>query len=238
MNQGKYLAEMEGDYRERLPTDFCISVAGYPEGHPECPDKKKDLEHLRMKVDEGADYITTQLFFNADYYLRFVENARKIGIQIPLIPGVMPIENWPQLNFILNQKLGLNVPKHFVEKLQKYHDHGDKVSAQKFGTEYITSMCETFINGGAPGIHLYTMNSPTRGRGVIQEIYTKYFTPKVTRVEFDQVQIQLETLLFEADETRETVSKVQSGELQRRLEGIDREYNQIEARLEQAVESL
>ncbi len=171
LNQGKYLTEKEGEYREGLPTDFCISVAGYPEGHPECSDKKEDLRHLKMKVDEGADYITTQLFFNADHYLRFVENVRKIGIQIPVIPGVMPIGSWPQLRFILNQQLGINIPQPLIGKLEKYHSAGDKTSAQKFGTEYIASMCKSLISGGAPGIHLYTMNSPTRARGVIQEIF-------------------------------------------------------------------
>jgi len=178
LNQGKYLGEKEGEYREGLPTDFCISVAGYPEGHPECPDKKKDLEHLKMKVDEGADYITTQLFFNADHYLRFVENARKIGIQVPIVLGVMPIESWPQLRFVMNQQLGIDIPQHFIEKLQKYHDDKDKASAQKFGTEYVVSMCEAVINGGSPAIHLYTMNSAPRAGSVIQELYPKYFAEK------------------------------------------------------------
>ncbi len=171
LNQGRYLAEKEGEYREGLPTDFCISVAGYPEGHPECSDKKEDLQHLKMKVDEGADYITTQLFFNADHYLRFVENIRKMGIQIPIIPGIMPVGSWPQIRFILNQQLGINIPQPFIEKLEKYHSVRDKTSAQKFGIEYIASMCKSLISGGAPGIHLYTMNSPTRGRGVIQETF-------------------------------------------------------------------
>jgi methylenetetrahydrofolate reductase (NADPH) len=239
-NQGKYLSEKEGDYRERLPSDFCISAAGHPEGHPECLDKKKGLEYLKMKVDEGVDYITTQLFFNPDHYLRFVENARKMGIQIPFVPGVMPIDNFPQLNFIMNQQLGIEIPKHFFKKLQKYHDKGDKVSAQKFGTEYIASMCETLINGGAPGIHLYTMNSPTRGKGVIQEIYARYFTkktsPELTHGEFIQVELQLGVLMSEADEMRETIGRVQSGELQQRLEETDQEYNKIKARLEEVIE--
>jgi methylenetetrahydrofolate reductase (NADPH) len=237
MNEGKYLAEKEGEYCERSPADFCISVAGHPEGHPQCPDKKTGLGHLQMKVDEGADYITTQLFFNADHYFRFVEDARKMGIQIPVIPGVMPIGNWSQLNFILNQKLGLNVPKKFVEKLKKYHDDGDVISAQKFGTEYIASMCETLINGGAPGIHLYTMNSPTRGRGVIEAIYASYFAPKITWVEYNQAQLHLGGLLYEADEIRETIRKAQSGELQKRLEGIAQEHIRIKARQEEEMKN-
>jgi len=171
LNQGRYLAEKEGEYREGLPTDFCISVAGYPEGHPECSDKKEDLQHLKMKVDEGADYITTQLFFNADHYLRFVENIRKMGIQIPIIPGIMPVGSWPQIRFILNQQLGIDIPQHFMEKLEKYHSAGDKASAKKFGTEYIASMCRSLISGGAPGLHIYTMNSPIRAKGIIQEIF-------------------------------------------------------------------
>jgi|GEM_PF-156419 len=242
VNQGKYLTEKEGDYCERLPSDFCISAAGHPEGHPECPDRKKGLEHLKIKVDEGVDYITTQLFFNPDHYLRFVENARKIGIQIPFIPGVMPIENWPQLRFIINQQLGIDIPKRFIRKLQKYHDKEDKVSAKKYSTEYIASMCETLIDGGAPGIHLYTMNSPTRGIGVIQEIYSQYFAgiektrPGLTHGEFIQVELQLGTLMSEADEIRKTTNKVQSGELQKQLDEIDKEYNSIKARLGGTIE--
>jgi len=234
-NQGKYLAEKEGDYREGLPSDFCISVAGHPEGHPECPDKKKGLEHLKMKVDEGIDYVTTQLFFNPDHYLRFVDNARKIGIQVPFVPGVMPIQNLSQLNFIINQQLGIEVPKRFINKLQKYHEKGDKASAQKFGTEYITLMCEALLEGGAPGIHLYTMNSPTRGIGVIQAIYKQYFAdierPELTYGEFIQVELQLGTLMSEANEMRKIIGKIQSGEMQDRLEEIDSEYNNIKARL-------
>ena len=241
-NQGKYLAEKEGDYRERSPSDFCISVAGHPEGHPECPDKKKGLEHLKIKVDEGVDYVTTQLFFNADHYLKFVENAWKMGIQIPFIPGIMPIENWSQLKFIMNQPLGIDIPKRFARKLQKYHEKGDKVSAQKFSTEYIASMCETLINEGAPGIHLYTMNSPTRGRGVIQELYEQYFAdiektrPELTHGEFIQVELQLGALMSEADEMRDTIGKIQSGEMQEKLEEIDKEFNKIRARLGEAIE--
>ena len=241
-NQGKYLAEKEGDYRERLPSDFCISAAGHPEGHPECPDKKKGLEYLKMKVDEGVDYITTQLFFNPDHYLRFVENAHKMGIQIPFVPGVMPIENWPQLKFIIDQQLGIDIPKRFIKKLQKYHDKGDKVSAQKFSTEYMASMCEKLINEGAPGIHLYTMNSPTRGRGVIQEIYNQYFAsiegekPELAYGDLITVELQLGALMSEANEAQETIDKVQSGELQKRLDEINQEYDQIKARLGVTVE--
>jgi len=241
-NQGKYLAEKEGDYRERLPSDFCISAAGHPEGHPECPDKKKGLEHLKMKVDEGVDYITTQLFFNPDHYLRFVENARKMGILIPFVPGVMPIESWSQLKFIMDQQLMIDIPKRFIRKLQKYHDKGDKVSAQKFCTEYMASMCEILINGGAPGIHLYTMNSPTRGRGVIQEIYNQYFAnaenkrPQLTHGDFITVELQLGSLMSEAHKVQETIGSIQSGELQKRLDEIDQEYDQIKARLGETVE--
>jgi methylenetetrahydrofolate reductase (NADPH) len=175
LNRGQYQGETVGPHREGLPTSFCMGVAGYPEGHPECPDKRKDLEHLRMKVDEGADYIVTQLFFDADHYLRFVEDGRKIGIQVPVVPGVMPIEDWPQLKFILGQGLGVDASRRLVEKLQNYHAGRDKVSAQKFGREYIVSMCETLLKGGAPGIHLYTMNSPERAGGVIEELYPRYF---------------------------------------------------------------
>jgi len=242
INQGIYLAEKEGDRRERLASDFCISVAGHPEGHPECPDKKKGLEHFRLKVDAGADYVTTQLFFNADHYFNFVENARKMGVQIPFVPGIMPIENWPQLKFIIDQQMGIDIPKHLIKKLQKYHEKEDKVSAHKYSTEFMASMCEDLLNGGAPGIHIYTRSKPTRGIGIIQAIYDQYFAgteqarPELTHGEFIQVELQLGTLMSEVNELRDTIGKVQSGELQKRLDEIGQEYSKIRARLEETIE--
>ncbi|MEW6426362.1 MAG: methylenetetrahydrofolate reductase [Bacillota bacterium] len=173
MNEGKFLTAKEGEYREGEPTDFCVSVAGYPEGHPECPDKEKDLGHLKIKVDNGADYVITQLFFNPEYFFDFVERARSIGINVPIIPGVMPIESFAQLEFILRQPIGVKAPAYYVEKFRKYKEEGDDLSAQKFGVEYTVSMIDALLSNGTPGIHIYTMNTPDRAGRIFEHLKVK-----------------------------------------------------------------
>jgi len=170
LNQGKYISFNEGEFRDGETNDFCISVAGYPEGHPECPNKEEDLEHLRIKVENGANYIITQLFFDPEVYFRFVDRVRNIGINVPVVPGVMPVESFAHLEFILKQPIGVSVPKVFVETLKKYKEDGDSVSALQFGVEYISSMCNALIEGGAPGIHMYTMNTPDRAAKIFDAI--------------------------------------------------------------------
>lgn len=173
MNRGKFLSPVENEYRDGEPTDFCVSVAGYPEGHPECPDIEKDLEHLRIKVENGADYIITQLFFDSDVFFRFVERVRDMGIKVPIVPGVMPVESFAQIDFILKQPIGVSVPPEFVERLRKYREDRDEVSAQKYGVEFISSMCLKLLEGGVPGIHMYTMNTPDRAARVFDAIMGK-----------------------------------------------------------------
>jgi len=168
MNQGVYLSGTEGQYRNGEPTDFCVSVAGYPEGHPECPDKVTDLEHLKIKVENGADYIITQLFFDAGVYFDFVDRVRKAGIKIPVVPGVMPVESFPQIEFILKQPIGVKIPAEFVERLRGYKEAGDDLSARKYGVEYMTTMCKALLEGGVPGLHMYTMNTPDRAGRIFE----------------------------------------------------------------------
>ncbi len=167
MNKGKYLTEVEGAYRQGLPTNFCISVAGYPEGHPECSDKKKDLEHLKIKVDKGADYIITQMFFDVNHYLKFVKNVEGIGIDAPIIPGVMPLEEYSQITYML-QKMKISIPRDFMEKLEK--NKSDKHAVQKICTEHTVDLCKTLIREGAPGIHFYTMNRLESTRRILQQM--------------------------------------------------------------------
>lgn len=170
LNRGKYQSFVEGEYRDGEPTDFCVSVAGYPEGHPECGDRDQDLEHLKTKVENGADYIITQLFFEAETYFSFVERVRKAGIKIPVVPGIMPVESFPQIEFILKQPIGVKVPAEFVETLRKYRETGDDASARKYGVEYISSMCRALLEGGVPGLHLYTMNTPDRAGRIFEAV--------------------------------------------------------------------
>ncbi|MCG8401002.1 MAG: methylenetetrahydrofolate reductase [Firmicutes bacterium] len=170
LNQGKYITFQEGEYRDGEPNDFCVSVAGYPEGHPECPDKEQDLEHLRIKVENGADYIITQLFFDPAVYFKFVDRVSNMGIKAPVVPGVMPVESFAHLDFILKQPIGVSVPQEFIDKLRKFKEDGDTVSAQQYGVEFISTMCKALIDGGAPGIHMYTMNTPHRAARIFDNI--------------------------------------------------------------------
>lgn len=144
---------------------FDLIVAGYPEGHPECRDKKKDLEHLKAKVDAGADAVTTQLFFNNRDYFDFVERAHKIGIKIPIVPGIMPVTHGPQLEKF-SRMCGASIPEKIRNAIAKFGN--DQSSILKFGIEYTTEQCRELLAGGVPGLHFYTLNQSQATR----EIYS------------------------------------------------------------------
>ena len=135
--------------------DFCIGVAGYPQTHPESQSAEEDLGYLKNKVDIGADFVTTQLFFDAADYFRFVERARRIGISRPILPGVMPILNYKQIKRIA-QMCGASIPQALRQQLKSVADNPDDVL--QLGVEWTGRQCEQLLSGGAPGIHFYTMN--------------------------------------------------------------------------------
>jgi len=135
--------------------DFCIGVAAYPEGHVECPDKKADLENLKRKVDAGADFIVTQLFFDNRFYFDFVERAQDIGIDIPIIPGIMPVLNVKQTQRF-TKMCGSTIPEAFMKQLELFQDEPETV--RKIGIEHATLQCELLLQEEAPGIHFYTLN--------------------------------------------------------------------------------
>ena len=135
--------------------DFCIGVAGYPEGHVECPDKKTDLDNLKRKVDAGADFIVTQLFFDNRFYFDFVERARTIGIKIPIIPGIMPILNVKQTQRF-TKMCGSTIPDALTKQLESFQDEPETV--RKIGIEHATLQCERLLQEETPGIHFYTLN--------------------------------------------------------------------------------
>ncbi len=139
----------------RADYDFCIGVAGYPEGHPECPDKNADLDHLKKKVDAGADFIVTQLFFDNRFYFDFVERAQKLGIQVPIIPGIMPILNVKQIQRF-TKMCGSTIPEPLMKQLASVQDEPEAV--RKIGIDHATDQCEHLLQEGAPGIHFYTLN--------------------------------------------------------------------------------
>ncbi len=139
----------------RYGQKFSLAVAGYPEGHIECRDKEKDLEHLKRKVDEGADVIIPQLFFvNRDYF-GFVERARRAGIKLPIVPGIMPVTNGAQIQKF-SEMCGAFIPPPLREAILKCGE--DQRAIEAYGIQFATRQCEELLKKGAPGLHFYTLN--------------------------------------------------------------------------------
>ena len=134
---------------------FSLAVAGYPEGHLECRDKKKDLEHLKHKVDQGADIVITQLFFANREYFDFVERARAAGIGIPIVPGIMPVTHAAQIKRFA-EMCGCVIPREMEERLAGLDNNPD--AAENYGIEYATRQCRELLDAGVPGLHFYTLN--------------------------------------------------------------------------------
>ena len=134
---------------------FHIDVAAYPEIHPQANGASADLDNFQRKVAAGADGAITQYFYNADAYFHFVEQAHKRGIQIPVVPGIMPITNFANLRRF-SAMCGAELPRWMVKSLQDFGD--DHAAIAAFGVEVVTRLCERLLAGGAPGLHFYTMN--------------------------------------------------------------------------------
>jgi len=150
MNNGIYLDE---DLKNSAPTDFCIGVAGYPEKHFEAPNMRSDIHFLKKKVEAGADYIVTQMFFDNQKYFDFVKLCRENDINIPIIPGLKPISTKKQLS-LLPQRFYLNVPNPLVDEVLKCKENKD---VRQVGVEWAKQQTKELIEFGAPCIHFYTM---------------------------------------------------------------------------------
>jgi len=134
---------------------FGIGVAGYPESHPESPSPEADLKHLATKVSTGADFITTQLFFdNADYF-RFVENCRAVGIQVPILPGILTAVSWKQVSRFCGM-CGAAIPRELAKQLEAAS--GDTAGQEEIGISWAKNQIVELLNSGAPGFHLYILN--------------------------------------------------------------------------------
>lgn len=149
--------------REQSGNHFEIEVAAYPETHPEARSASKDLANFKTKVDAGANSAITQYFYNTDAYFQFVERCESLGISIPIVPGIMPIYNYTQLARFSNV-CGAEIPRWLSLRLQDYGD--DIASLRALGVDVVTSLCEKLLDGGAPGLHFYTMNQS----GIIGQI--------------------------------------------------------------------
>jgi methylenetetrahydrofolate reductase (NADPH) len=135
--------------------DFCLAGACYPEKHPEATSPELDLANLKKKVDAGAEFLVTQLFFEAKTYFAFVERARAVGITVPIIPGIMPITNLNQVKRF-TAMCGATIPAALLARLEEAH--GDPQAVRSVGVEHAVGECRALLEGGAPGIHFYTLN--------------------------------------------------------------------------------
>jgi len=140
---------------------FSIGVAGFPEGHIDCPDKETDSKYLRIKIDAGSEFVITQLFFNNKDYFEYAERIRKIGVTVPIIPGILPITDYQTLLRFCNT-CGATIPQR-VHNIFKPLDGKDEAT-YRAGVEFTVEQCDELLKGGAPGLHFYTLNkvNPTR----------------------------------------------------------------------------
>ncbi len=151
----QYANELVEFIRKETGDHFTIEVACYPEFHPQATSPQDDLINFKRKVDAGADSAITQYFFNPDSYFNFVESTEKLGVNIPIIPGIMPITNYVQLARF-SDACGAEIPRWIRKRLESYGD--DMESLKAFGIDVVTSMCDKLLNQGIPGLHFYTMN--------------------------------------------------------------------------------
>ena len=142
--------------RQTYP-DLCIGVAGYPETHPQAPSAEVDLTNLKRKVDAGADFIITQLFFDNDIYFDFVARAQDIGIAVPIVPGVLPVANLGALKRMLSF-CGATVPTRYLQDLEHVHAQYGDSGVRGLGLGYAKNQIRDLLDRGAPGVHLYTLN--------------------------------------------------------------------------------
>lgn len=150
-----YASDLVAFIRAEMPDDFHIEVAAYPETHPQARSPESDLKAFVTKVQAGANSAITQYFYNADAYFRFVEDADALGVQIPVVPGIMPIASSSQL-MRFSDACGAEIPRWIRLRLQSFGD--DTASIKAFGLDVVTELCEQLRAGGAPGLHFYSMN--------------------------------------------------------------------------------
>lgn len=151
----RYASDLVSFIREETGDWFTIEVAAYPEMHPQARNYREDLANFKRKVEAGANAAITQYFYNADAYFNFVDDCRALGVDIPIVPGIMPISNYAQLARF-SATCGAEIPRWLAKKLEAYYD--DSAAIRAFGLDVVTTLCERLLAGGAPGLHFYTLN--------------------------------------------------------------------------------
>ncbi len=165
----RYASELIAFIRAEHGDAFRIEVGAYPETHPQANDALADLRHFKTKIDAGADAAITQYFYNADAYFHFVDAVRRLGVEVPIIPGVMPISNFSQLRRF-SEQCGAEIPRWISKRMQAFGD--DAESVRDFGADVVASLCERLVAGGAPSLHFYTLNLAKPTNTVLQRLRT------------------------------------------------------------------
>jgi methylenetetrahydrofolate reductase (NADPH) len=164
LNQGEYL---DPTVKNGLSTDYCVGVAAYPEKHYEAANLATDIQHLKEKVEAGADYIVTQMFFDNKQYFRFVEQLREAGITVPVIPGLKPISSQRQID-LLPRSFHIDIPQALVSELNKTKNPLD---AYQVGIEWAIEQSRELLANGAPAIHYYTMAKTDNVRQIVKAVF-------------------------------------------------------------------
>jgi methylenetetrahydrofolate reductase (NADPH) len=163
----QYANELVSFIRAQTGEHFHIEVAAYPEFHPQAKSARDDMLNFKRKVNAGADSAITQYFYNADAYFRFVEESRKLGVTVPIVPGIMPIVRFSQLARF-SDTCGAEIPRWMRKTLEGYGD--DNESVQAFGLDAVSALCEKLIAGGAPGLHFYTLNQANASLEILKRL--------------------------------------------------------------------
>lgn len=164
MNRGIYLDE---NLKNTIPTDFCVGVAGYPEKHYEAPNMETDMRHLKAKIDAGAEYIVTQMFFDNRKYFDFVDRCRKAGINVPVIPGIKPINTLRDIE-LLPRAFHIDLPEELVREIQKCKNNQE---AKEAGIEFCIAQSKELVKAGVPAIHYYTIGISDNIRKIASAVF-------------------------------------------------------------------
>jgi methylenetetrahydrofolate reductase (NADPH) len=163
----RYASELVEFIRAETGDWFHVEVGAYPEMHPQARSPSDDLQHFAHKVKAGADAAITQYFYNADAYFRFVDDARKLGVDVPIVAGIMPITNYMQL-MRFSDMCGAEIPRWIRLALASYGDDAESIRA--FGLDVVTALCERLLAGGAPGLHFYSLNQAAPTIAICQRL--------------------------------------------------------------------
>ncbi|MBS1738970.1 MAG: methylenetetrahydrofolate reductase [NAD(P)H] [Bacteroidetes bacterium] len=164
LNTGKYL---EDEIMDGVKTDFCIGVAGYPEKHFESPNADTDIYYLKRKLDLGADYVTTQMFFNNEHYFHFLERCKTHGVHVPIVPGLKPISSKRQLTMIPSI-FNVEIPVDLYNEMQKAKTEKD---CEKVGEEWLLMQCRDLLKQKVPVLHFYTLGKPQIVYNVLKKLF-------------------------------------------------------------------